>query len=304
VKKVLALAVLLLAAATCRAQEPSPQPDLRTRLQKASVAVYIGQQICQWSKEEVSFFGLPFEEYVWGCKFHSKFICSATVVDQVNEHTFAGLSAGHCFDKPLDAKFDYYVADDIATHPVLHKINLVKHEDDDQYDYALFEFHSSRDYPSIPVNLESLPPIGKHVICVNFGEGVAKATVEGEVASAYLPQTDPKDKIVIGRYLVDLAVGPGASGSAIVDADTGEIVGLVEAIFPGSQMSAIAIETGDRLINFMDDDSVGLEKKGPDSPAPVDPVDVPKPEPTTQDLLSKIWNNILTWISDDLRNNN
>jgi len=36
----------------------------------------------------------------------------------------------------------------------------------------------------------------------------------------------------------------------------------------------------------------------------VDPVDVPKPEPTTQDLLSKIWNNILTWISDDLRNNN
>ena len=66
--------------------------------------------------------------------------------------------------------------------------------------------------------------------------------------------------------MVGIGVGPGASGSAVVDAQTGEIVGLVEAVFPGTQMPTVVIPTGQSLYNFIEDDSTGLK---PDKEPPV-----------------------------------
>lgn len=278
-----ALAVLFLIS-PAKAQEPSgPQVPFTETLAKATLAVYQGKQICSWQPVDGGFFFGTF--YEWGCEFKTRFTCTSTVIDQIGEHEYVGLTAGHCFNPK--AENQYYVADDLAEKPVVHQIRLIKYEFSDRYDYAVFTFHSLRDYPSISLNGkdDSLPAIGTAVLNVNFGMGASKATLEAKVVSGSLVYKD-----MPGRYLVSLGVGPGASGSPVVDAVTHKIVGLVEAGFPGTQMSAVVIPTGSRLVDFMDDDSAGLR----DKPAVGTPPRPPAPHvPSFWELVKELWDRIL-----------
>ncbi len=229
--------------------------DFKDTLRKATIAVYHGKQKCEDSTVD-SWLG-PMKE--WGCQFQRRFTCTATVIRRLSQIEYVGLTAGHCFD--WSKKDEYFVTDKIGTKPVLHHINIIKFENDDRYDYGIFTFSSLSEYPIIEADTERLfPSVGSSVLNVNYSFGLVKQTTEGKVVSEKI--TDPAIRQMgdlKGRYLVDIGIGPGASGSAVVDAESHKIVGIVEAIFPGTQMPAIVMPLGQNFKDFTEDDSASIK---------------------------------------------
>jgi hypothetical protein len=228
--------------------------DFSQTLSKATLEMYVGKQECKYHTED-SFFG-PID--VWGCKFVAKPICTATIVKRDDE-LYYGVSAGHCVDPELYIKgYQYYVSDVVADNPVLDKIQILKWNNSDRYDYLAFSFRSLRERPVIEMAGpdEDIPAIGTEVINANFSLGVIKQVTEGKVVSGKITPDTEHNKGVVGRYFVSVGIGPGASGSAIVDKKTHKIVGLVEAVYPSTQMPTIIIPMGKKFYDFMDDDSV------------------------------------------------
>lgn len=282
-KKLLLTIALLLSAIPVFAAKP--QPSVQDTLSKATVVFYAGEQVCKWSPVE-GFFG---DDYAWGCKFVSEPICTATVIKREDD-AYLALTAGHCIEQSMLDK--YYVSDLIEDEPVLRHAKVLKSEFDDRYDYAVIEFTSSRDYPVVELNgKEDGPPeIGTELLNVNFSYGLGKQVVRGVVTSGLVNVDDMKK-----RYLTTLQTGPGSSGSAVVDAKTGKIVGVLELGFPRSAMGAGVIPTGKNLFNFMEDDTAGLLTK----PAVGQPPQPPTtPEPSTMDLLRQLWTRLTNFVQN------
>jgi hypothetical protein len=220
------------------------------KLASATLAVYHGKQECGYV-EVPSFFWV---DKVWTCEFKAKFTCTATVIETDGDGSYLALTAGHCFAR--EEKDSYYVSAEVSDHPVVNKIELVKYEDDDRYDYAIIKFHSIREYPAIPVDTTTQPEIGSQVDNVNFAFGLTKMYTHGVVESGLL-NPPSKGKSLTSRYYVNIGIGPGASGSAVVQ--NGKIVGIVEAIFPGTQMPSLIMPMGKQFLNFVDDDSASID---------------------------------------------
>jgi hypothetical protein len=256
----LILAVMLLFCSNVLAQ--TAESELRTNLSKATIGLYQAKQACKWVVVP-SFF---FDSREWTCEVKSKFVCTATVFSTNGDGDYLALTAGHCFDwEHID---EYYVSDEMSDHPALKKTTVVKFEDNTRYDYGVVRFHSTfTEYP--PIKLagmysSSIPAIGAKIINVNFSLGLIKQSLDGRVVSGAIGEVC---KDCRGRFLVSIGIAPGASGSAVVNEETGEIVGLVEMTVPGTQMATIVIPVGVQLANFMDDDSVGIKPKKAE-PAP------------------------------------
>jgi hypothetical protein len=278
--KILRLAVLAAALLTapfvCKAQA-----DIN-KLSAATLAVYQGKQVCKWNSK-TDIFGTDWE---WGCEFKSHFTCTATVIDTDGRGNYVGLTDGHCFQ--WEHEKEYYISETIQDKPVVRHIVLQKFENDDRYDFAIFTFNSLNQYPAIEVDFESPTPApGTKIMNVNFSLGLVKQFTSGQVVSDIITQPVPRMKHLKGRYLVDIGIGPGASGSAVVG-ENGKIVGLVEMIFPGTQMPTAAMPTaamptGQTLKNFLEDDSAGL-KQQPEVGAPPVEAEVEKETHTNTDL--------------------
>lgn len=278
----IALALLLsLAPGTLADTRPVNQPmveqpteNFRDNLYHATLAVYAGKQVCGF-QTIATFFG---DFKMWGCEFKEQFVCTATVVRADGHGDYVGLTTGHCFDYEImdKLKAKYYVADNVREKPVLREIQLVKFDNSDRYDYALFTFKSLTPYPVIPIYLgEGTPLLGSRVINVNYSLGITKEAVEGPVVSEQIGDSESEQAPHLRRrFFVQIPFGPGASGSAVVyETPTGgAIVGLVEAMFPGTQMAAVVIPTGVNYINFLQDDSAGLKPE----PEPEHPLIAPK----------------------------
>jgi len=270
---ILVLLTLLLSVPSVKAQT-GPE-DFRETLSKATVAVYVGKQVCEYKTVETFFMDIP----EWRCQFESHFTCTATVVRTDGDGGYIGLTAGHCFsyDK-MEEGYKYYISDGVNLHPTLREIRINKFESNDQYDYGIFQFKSGKEYPVIQVAgvgrsvmTDVIPALGVKVLNVNFSYGIVKQVVEGTVVSHQISETESsEDGRLRRRYLVQIPIGPGASGSAVVDESTHEIVGLAEAIFPGTQMAAAVIPTGTNLSDFWEDDSVGMKP-------------LPEPKPVTKE---------------------
>lgn len=269
-----AVAFLVLSSPSVATSKPV-NPNFDDTLSKATLAVYRGEQQCVW-KDRDSFFG-PIS--TWGCHFESRFTCTATVVARPSENEYIGLSAGHCID--WDKERNYYVSETVDDAPVLHSIQIVKAENDNRYDFVVFRFRSVRELPVIDLNKPDAgqPPVGTAILNTNFALGIGKEHLEGKVVSEQLSETRTGVK---KRFLVSIGIGPGASGSPIIDAQTHELVGLVEAIFPGTQMATVVIPTGRQLADFMDDDSAGLKPEKP-------PVEAKLPKSSEPSSLAKLW---------------
>jgi len=250
------VALLLASMAAVPARAQKPQPDFRDTLSKATLAVYAGKQTCKYVTVE-SFFG-EFPE--WTCGFESHFVCTSTVISE-DDGTYFGLTAGHCFDYDrMDQGYKYYISDGVNEHPVLREIHILKFESNDQYDYGVFTFDSTRIYPTIKASHGSIPTLGTKLLNVNFSLGVVKEVVEGPVVSNQISEVESiRAPHLRRRYMVQLPIGPGASGSAVVDEDSHEIVGLVEASFPSTQMAAVVMPVGSNFGDFLEDDSVGMK---------------------------------------------
>src|SRR5208282_3141252 len=250
------LAILLAAALfvpTVSAQK-APTVDFRETLSKSTLGLYVGKQVCDYKKDA---YGIP----EWGCEFKYQFVCTASVIASNGEGAYAGLTAGHCFNWDLMAAgIDYFVSTSVTEKPVLNKVSVIKFENDERYDYGIFTFQSVRDFTPLVVSEDvQTPALGTKLINCNFSFGVVKEVVEGPVVSKQIGETEGPVQDLRRRYLVQIPFGPGASGSPVVDENTHQIVGLVEMTFPGTQMAAVVIPTGDNFKNFMDDDSAGLK---------------------------------------------
>lgn len=263
-KLFLALALMALSLFAIPASAKT-QPTFSDALSKSTLAVYSGKQVCKYDTEETFFGPLDF----WGCGFKSRFTCTATVVDKDGRGNFVGLTAGHCFsyDQMDKLKIKYYVSESLDDKPVLNEITLVKFESDARYDYAMFTFHSLRDYPVVEIlrDGEAFPAIGTPVLNANFSLGVVKQVAEGKVVSKEIQNGGGAhcNHECGGRYFVSIGIGPGASGSAVVDAKTHKIIGMVEAVFPSTQMATLVMPMGTRFVDFMDDASAGIKPQAP-----------------------------------------
>lgn len=267
-RKTIAILVLAVALLFCSngLKAQTAESDLRTNLSRATLGLYQAKQECKWVVTP-SFF---FEEHTWTCEVVSHFRCTATVFSTDGDGDYLALTAGHCFD--WDHINEYYVSDEMNEHPVLRKVKVIKFEDNDKYDYGVVRFHSAfTDYPTIHLDPNFSALLDTKVVNVNFSLGVVKQFSEGRVVSAVIGPTEGPCKGCRGRFFVNVNIGPGASGSAIVNAETGKIIGIVEIAFPGTQMAILAIPTGKNLTDFMDDDSVGVKPKK-EEPLPVPPV--------------------------------
>lgn len=237
-------------------QPVAVESDFRETLSKATLAIYAGKQACEYVTIS-TFFG-DFPE--WTCGFESHFVCTGTVI-HATEGTYVGLTAGHCFSYDrMDEGYKYYISDGVNAHPVLREIEILKFESNDQYDYGVFSFDSLRDYPAVSVSHGPVPALGTRVLNVNFSLGVVKEVVEGPVVSNQISEVEStRAPHLRRRYMVQIPFGPGASGSPIVDEESHEIVGLVEAAFPSTQMAAVVMPVGPNFGDFLEDDSVGLK---------------------------------------------
>lgn len=238
--------------------------QFRERLGRSTLALYHGEQKCAWTKETFFIFTVD----LWKCQFQEDFNCTATVIGHLPDGRNLALTAGHCFEWSEEDK--YYVADSTVGKPVLHKVELLKFENDDRYDYGVIAFSSARDYSPIAIEGPDadVPTLGTQITNVNISYGIVKEYAKGEVVSELI-QSDAGGRCAFckGRYLVSIGMGPGASGSAVVNTETQEIVGIAEAIFPDTQMPTVVMPMGSKFIDFFDDDSAGL-KPLPEGPKP------------------------------------
>jgi len=289
-KLLLTAALLLLSAVSVPAAKPAP--PFQDTLSKSTLAVYVGKQECGYKTEQTFFGGID----IWTCEFKSRFTCTATVIGADGSGDYVGLTAGHCFSyAALDKGYKYYVSDELSQHPVLNEIQLMKFANEPRYDYAVFQFHSLKQYQSIEIQKEgAAPALGTEVENVNFSLGVVKQIAEGKVVSHQIDGNTEELKHLQSRYFVNVGIGPGASGSAVVDKKTHKVVGMVEAVFPGTQMATVIVPMGDQFVNFMDDASAGLKpekSKGPATrwtPEPKVPVRVP----TIWELITELFKRI------------
>ena len=240
-------------------------PSFQDVLSKATLAVYEGHVVCTPDS----------------CDLKSSFICTATVVGGDSLFEYTGLTAGHCFEDQQDPGLHYYVSETVNQKPVLRKIEIVKSDNSSRYDYGLFTFSSSRDYPAIPVDVSSIPQIGTKILNANFSLGVTKEIVEGVVVSGIVGESAHETDLR-RRYFAQIVFGPGASGSPIVDEQTHKIIGIVEAMFPGTQMAAVIMPVGTNYADFLEDDSVV-------------PQDV-LPDPNSDSRLSIDQKGLIGWI--------
>lgn len=280
--------LLLLLALALPALSAEPKVDFHKTLADATVAVYAGKEVCGYEVKDGGFFG-PLD--VWGCEFQTHFTCTATVIKNSAPTQYAAITAGHCFDYTVMAKgWDYYIGDEISEHPVLNKLKIVKFDYSDRYDYAIVEFLSLNQYPVIAYDLKGgIPELGTEVLNANFSLGIAKQVEDGKVLSGAINNHIPEQERIQGRYFVRVGIGPGASGSAIVNAQTHQIVGLVEMVFPGTQMATLVMPLGKNFVDFVQDDSAGIKPPAHVGPALKFHVEPPAKPLSTLELLLTLW---------------
>jgi len=158
-----------------------------------------------------------------------QFLCSATAVDRYDGKTVV-LTAYHCTKKGVS----YYVnfGDQVLRRAVVwkvphYKVNEEKYPrifNEPETDMALF-LMDGEDVPVVPLAETSAIANGAKIAMVGYPLGLSKIMYEGIVAGRFdRPGDDMYDYL-----LLQIFGAPGSSGSAVVDVDTGEIVGVLVA---------------------------------------------------------------------------
>ena len=174
------------------------------------------------------------------------FLCSTTVVAEKEvasqtgkQHEYLLLTAGHCIvGEGLPVGLEFGVRPDIkpeSPKPELEPVQVLRAENDAKFDFALLSLTSSNIYPYIPIDFNYVPQLEDEVYDVNFTEGIVKQVSLGKVSSKIIDQpSSPQGcDICSGRFMVQIFAGPGASGSAVINAKTHRVIGVGEFGFNG-----------------------------------------------------------------------
>ena len=158
-----------------------------------------------------------------------KFLCSATAVDRHEGQTVI-LTAFHCTQKGVS----YYVnfGDQVLRRAAVWKVPHYE-VDEEKYprifnepetDMALF-LMEGEDVPVAPLAETAVIANGAKVAMVGYPLGLSKIMYEGIVAGRF----DRPGDDMYNYLLLQIFGAPGSSGSAVVDVDSGEIVGVLVA---------------------------------------------------------------------------
>jgi hypothetical protein len=155
-----------------------------------------------------------------------RFICSGFIF-QADATGYLIMSAGHCVDKdPIDST--YSVAEQIGA-PTMHVecvfARLVP-ASKDYGDVAVFHLATTKKYPVLELGDESSEHIGSATINPNFALGLGKQLAHGEIASAMMTRLE-ECPLCEGQFMLHEFAGSGASGSAIISAETHKVVGIL-----------------------------------------------------------------------------
>lgn len=157
------------------------------------------------------------------------FLCSATAIDRQHGKTVI-LTAYHCVRKGVT----YLINFGDNRYRSVHVWQVPRYEiDKDKFprgynepkaDLALF-LMEGQDLPVVPLAKDDDIPSGSKIAMVGYPLGVAKISYEGIVAGKLDRPGSESD----GYLLLQIFGAPGSSGSAVVAAKTGEIVGVLVA---------------------------------------------------------------------------
>ena len=160
----------------------------------------------------------------------NKFICSAEAIKKVKDG-YELLSAGHCTPANPDLPEDMTFAASEQMGGKLMPVVLVKAELNDALDYSIFYMPTKNKYAVDELGNEKDAHVGDETVDVNFSFGLAKELSPGLVASKEI-DAGCSDKICPefqGLFEVQMFGAAGASGSAVVDEETGKVIGILVA---------------------------------------------------------------------------
>lgn len=157
------------------------------------------------------------------------FLCSATAIDRQHGKTVI-LTAYHCVRKDVtylinfgDNRYRSVYVWQVPSYEIDEK-KYPRGYNQPKADMALF-LMEGQDIPVVPVATNDNVPSGSKIAMVGYPLGVAKISYEGIVAGKLNRPGSEMD----GYLLLQIFGAPGSSGSAVVEAKSGEIVGVLVA---------------------------------------------------------------------------
>lgn len=140
------------------------------------------------------------------------------------------LTVGHCFSSNAHADATYSVTEDVSPNAVktLQPVTVLRSINSGDVDAAELELKTKKVYPVL--ELDNRPTtVDELIFSAGFPDAIEKQIQTGRVAGNVITvNPDPDCTVCLGRIPAQMAAAPGASGSAIVDAKTGKVVGILE----------------------------------------------------------------------------
>lgn len=156
----------------------------------------------------------------------TRFICTATAI-QKTQTGYIFLTARHCV-AIMSASDFYVVVDPKSDTPFIRATVLLAGGPDT--DAAIVSINTPLDIPTIPVGDERLTGLGARVEYFGFPLNLGKLYFEGYVSANKIGPPAYPEPQWNGDLGLTIQVGPGSSGSALVDPNQEAIVGVVTGL--------------------------------------------------------------------------
>jgi hypothetical protein len=170
-----------------------------------------------------------------------RFLCTTTSF-KVVPGGYDLVGAGHCVAESGAETFS--VAEDVGAPET--PVTVIKYEDDKDYDFAIFELKTDKQYPVITLDTVEGKSIGDDIINPNFALGLGKQLSRGTISTGILND---------GNFLAQIFGAGGSSGSAVVSATNHGIIGIAVDGYYDSDGSVAVIGMGiepiDKFYEFM-----------------------------------------------------
>lgn len=155
-----------------------------------------------------------------------RFICTTTAIQKV-KGGYILLTARHCV---VDMRFKVFfvIIDKDSDTPYIRASLLVAGGPDT--DAALLQINTPLDIPVIPVGDERLISVGSKVEYFGYPMNLGKLFFEGYVSAAKIGPPAYDQPQWNGDLGITIQIGPGSSGSALVDPNQEAIVGVVTGV--------------------------------------------------------------------------
>jgi hypothetical protein len=190
-----------------------------------------------------------------------KMRCTTTAYAH-DKDTYHFVSAAHCVgmddtdhERVQVDRVPFFITFDTNGERKFYSAKLVaagyQHRGDD---FSIFTVESKDSWPTVPLGDERDESLGAEIINVASPLGLGKQAFHGYISSPFLdrPVTDG-DINWAGTMLLQLNVGPGSSGSAIISVKQAAIIGfLVGTVSENDTPNVVAMPVS-RMKKFMSD---------------------------------------------------